>query len=166
MYRWGHLKAVELLLDAGAAVAPVDLGRNTPLHLAARKGHTEVVRVLVNAGSPVELVNFRHVVARVCCAVLCCAVLCCAVLCCAVLCCAVLCCAGVSFLTARSLKLVPAGVTAGVIDHDDRTRPQRGDTLLCDECCAQAVAGLTQLWVRGGRRGIVYCHTVLGRFFL
>ena len=63
MCRWGHAQAVTILLEAGAAVAPVDLSRNTPLHLAARHGHIEVVRALVAAGAPVEMVNFKCVLA-------------------------------------------------------------------------------------------------------
>ena len=34
--------------------------QNTPLHLAAEKGHTEVVRVLVKFGASTEALNYRQ----------------------------------------------------------------------------------------------------------
>ena len=52
---------MEHLLNAKALPGVCDLRRDTPLHLASRKGHIECTRLLVNAGADVELVNFRCV---------------------------------------------------------------------------------------------------------
>ena len=46
----GHVEAVKLLLAAGAATGVCDEDGHAPLHTAAKKGHSEVIAVLLDQG--------------------------------------------------------------------------------------------------------------------
>ncbi|HQG29255.1 MAG TPA: ankyrin repeat domain-containing protein, partial [Candidatus Ozemobacteraceae bacterium] len=62
--RFGNASAASLLIARGALVAARDAKGNTPLHLAAEApetGAAEVALVLMNAGAPVNAVNFVNV---------------------------------------------------------------------------------------------------------
>jgi cytohesin len=50
----GNLTAVQLLLKAGVAPTERDKEHYTPLHWAAAKGHTKVVRKLIEVGAGLE----------------------------------------------------------------------------------------------------------------
>ena len=54
MHRTGNTHLVELLLDKGASI---NSGNNTPLHLAAWKGHTVVVVALLDKGASANTTN-------------------------------------------------------------------------------------------------------------
>ena len=43
----GHVKIIEMLIDAQADIAAKDIENRTPLHLAARNGRLEAVRCLM-----------------------------------------------------------------------------------------------------------------------
>ena len=47
-----HLKAVDMLLNAGASLKEVDSERQTPLHKAASKGHADVMKSLLKYRPP------------------------------------------------------------------------------------------------------------------
>ena len=49
---WGHLRCLDLLLEAGAQT---DLGTaSTPLYIAAESGRLEIVRILLRAGARID----------------------------------------------------------------------------------------------------------------
>ena len=67
----GHAKVMQLLIETGSDVNPVDKQKTTPLHLAAKEGHLEVANVLLkndadvgldaNGNSPLDLaITFDH----------------------------------------------------------------------------------------------------------
>ncbi|TVT98380.1 hypothetical protein EJB05_00575 [Eragrostis curvula] len=60
----GHCEAARLLLSRGAPVDPIN-HRGTPLHLAAAKGHDQVVKILLEHGAdPNRVINdFPHLLA-------------------------------------------------------------------------------------------------------
>ncbi|XP_070568500.1 transient receptor potential cation channel subfamily A member 1 homolog [Ptychodera flava] len=47
----GQIEAVDLLLDKGCIIDPLDKTRNTPLHLASAAGHSKVVETLLKRGA-------------------------------------------------------------------------------------------------------------------
>lgn len=51
----GYVRAVQLLLQAGALAEGVDRFGHTALHFAAQCGHVEVLQVLLHAGIPVDV---------------------------------------------------------------------------------------------------------------
>jgi hypothetical protein len=61
--QWGHVEIVELLLDAGEDANrynPKDFhAHSTPLHQAALAGHEDVVRLLVERGARLDIVDRR-----------------------------------------------------------------------------------------------------------
>eukprot|EP00899_Mesostigma_viride_P009281 jgi/Mesvir1/18354/Mv14250-RA.1 len=50
---------VKWLVDMGAGLQCMDGGNNTPLHLAARRGHRDIVSFLVESGAQLEAYNSR-----------------------------------------------------------------------------------------------------------
>lgn len=62
--RGGYVEAVEVVLDAGAAVDIKDEDRSTLLHHAARGSHTAVVRELLAAGAAGDKESPLHLAAR------------------------------------------------------------------------------------------------------
>ena len=55
--RYGDVERLQALLDSGSDVNARDRYHQTGLMLAAQGGHTEVVRVLIAAGAPLDHVN-------------------------------------------------------------------------------------------------------------
>ena len=55
--RAGDVAGAELLLQRGAAPNVVTTDLNTPLHGAAREGHDNVARVLIDHAANMELAN-------------------------------------------------------------------------------------------------------------
>ena len=51
----GHLKIVELLVEAGADINAKDLTDWTPLHLAVKENHLKVVEYLVKKGARLDI---------------------------------------------------------------------------------------------------------------
>jgi hypothetical protein len=54
---WGDIHAVELLLDAGAAINAKHEAGDTALHHAVRMGHFDIVRLLINRGADQSIRN-------------------------------------------------------------------------------------------------------------
>ena len=53
----GQAKVVEVLLDAGADVNQSVKGWGTALQQAVEEGHTEVVKILINHGAKVDVID-------------------------------------------------------------------------------------------------------------
>ena len=51
----GHVKSIQLLLEANAETDAQESGRATPLYLASANGHLDAVRLLVETGADKEL---------------------------------------------------------------------------------------------------------------
>ena len=49
----------KLLLKANVSVNSVDNGGNTPLHLAAREGYIEIVKLLLEANADIKAKNHK-----------------------------------------------------------------------------------------------------------
>ena len=47
-------------LPPPSSLPPSTPPQNTPLHLAAEKGHVDVIRVLIKFGASTEALNYRH----------------------------------------------------------------------------------------------------------
>ncbi len=55
--RSGDIEAVSALIANGADVLELDKAVGTPLHWAAARGHSEVVQLLLEAGTPVDAIG-------------------------------------------------------------------------------------------------------------
>ena len=61
---WDNVRAVELLLDAGAAINAKHEGGDTALHHAIRMGNFGVARLLIGRGADQSIRNDRGTLAR------------------------------------------------------------------------------------------------------
>ena len=53
----GHLEIAQELMKFGADIDPVDFEGNTPIHLAASEGHTNVIKLLLSKNASVHIKN-------------------------------------------------------------------------------------------------------------